>query len=81
MFHSLYANLRPRWQLATDVEEAGNSFAELVRTTYKESGSNKSPMLTNYEIDQWSNDSGRQSIRTPVEEQTSLGNKTVTLPP
>ena len=79
MFHNLYASLRPRWQLAANIEEAGNKFAEVVKTTYKESGSNNSLMLTNYEIDLSSNDSGRQSVRTPIDEHNSLEDEMVIL--
>ena len=77
MFHNLYASLRPRWQLATNIEEAGNKFAEMVKMTYKESDINQSLMLTNYEIDLSSNDTRLQSVRTPNDEPIDLEDKTV----
>ena len=77
MVHNIYATLRPKWQFATNIEEAGDRFAEIVKSTYKETTSNGNLMLNNYEIDSSSNDSGRQSIRTPNEEHTGLEDEMV----
>lgn len=77
MVQNIYASLRPRWQLATNIEEAGNRFSELVKTTYKESANNGTLMLNNYDIDLSSNDSGRHSIRTPSGERIGLEDEVV----
>lgn len=77
MVHNIYSSLRPKWQLATNIEEAGNRFAENVKTTYKETASNGNLMLNDYEIDTSSNDSGRQSIGIPTGEHTGVEDEMV----
>ena len=79
MFQNLYTTLRPRWQLATNIEEAGNKFAEVVKTTFDEGGGPETFMLAKNEIDLSLNDTGRQNVRTPSEEHTDSEEQTVLL--